>query len=266
MLPPEVVYPILLSPQKFSSSPRPYIKGDEPDSRDPKQSDQMDSNTCSLVASLLAIPSPLVDLSPSSAYPQPAANSRLRARKVTARPYPALRDLPTHLEPLRGPAIVHLFLPNRPLRDYKLHDGEEPDQGYPCQRETGEIADRQGFFAPLSIEEDVSEPFSDWLDARRFVSMPFHLDAPDTSCGHLIRTESLTKRWLHCRSQPKSLPLDLPSELPRARVPEEVKHVATIQLMLDQLGQILSVGINAAFSRVPMVFFCNHPLRTDSRD
>lgn len=155
-------------------------------------------------------PFPPVDLRRSTANPFQSVTNNPPAPNVPIRNPPDLRHLPTHFGPLRRPPIVDLFIPRRPLQDFIPHEREDTDRTYRRQRARHEIYYMRNGSAPSSVEAYVTGPYSRWLDARRFYSMPIHCDASEASRGIRSRSETWTKRWLHRSNQTNNLPLDSP--------------------------------------------------------
>lgn len=167
MLPREVVYTALIPLREAPLSQGPYMKQNYTTSRDTRQPDQMESTNCAILASLLIALSPPLDLRTSTAYlTQSATNNKPRINSVLTRPKAELRDLPTHSGPLGGPAIVKTFLQRRPLRDFELHEREEPDWAYQRQRAAEEIADMRNCSELFNVEAYLTEPFGQWLYER----------------------------------------------------------------------------------------------------
>lgn len=110
---------------------------------------------------------------------------------------PASRELPKHLGPLRGPAIVDQFVLSRPLRDLIIYELEDPDRAYRRHLASGASSDTQHGSDPCSAEENASRLFEPWLDARRVAAMYVHCDVTEINCSNFSRSDPWTKRWLN---------------------------------------------------------------------
>lgn len=68
---------------------------------------------------------------------------------------------------------------------------------------------------------------------------------------------------MHWSNNPKSLPLDVPCDLPWARAKIEIQYVTDASATVSRIDRVTKLSFNEAFFCVPSDMFRHHPLRTD---
>lgn len=157
----------------------------------------MQSNNRALVPSLMLTPSPPVDLSIYSSFQNPLATLNVvRTNIGPTCPGSALRYLTTPLEQYAGqPSSLSSFL-NAPFETSNFMNALAKIWPTTLSVQLASFR-RAEWSTPCSVEENVTGPVGKWLDSSRFDAMPVRREVSDTNRGHLSRTKSWNKRWLH---------------------------------------------------------------------